>query len=199
MSKPEFYTDEHALKELSRSNPEAYRYLFDRYFSALCNFLVAYLHNRNISEEIALDIFTILWEKRAQIDIRQSLKGYLFTSAKNRAISHIRKEKREIFSQLEVNHPVIDQQPDSHNSLENQELHLIIRKAIDELPERSRMIYKMAWEEDLSYKAIAEKLAISPKTVENQMGIALKKLRQQLQPYYRQIFMLFLMSGKFFS
>lgn len=78
----------------------------------------------------------------------------------------------------------------SQQLMENNELREIINTAINKLPEKSKQIYQMAWEENLSHKEIAEQLGITPKTVENHVGIALRKLRESLNPYYQQIFML---------
>ena len=72
--------------------------------------------------------------------------------------------------------------------METNELHDLIEKAILKLPEKSRQVYQLAWEENLSYNEIAEQLGLSPKTVENHVGIALRKLRESLRPYYKQIF-----------
>ena len=72
--------------------------------------------------------------------------------------------------------------------MENNELYNLIESAIQKLPEKSRKVYQMAWEENLSYAEIAEKLGLSSKTVENHIGIALHKLRESLKPYYKQIF-----------
>ena len=69
------------------------------------------------------------------------------------------------------------------------ELRNLIESAIQKLPEKSRQVYQMAWEENLSYNEIAEKLGLSSKTVENHVGIALRKLRESLGPYYKQIFL----------
>ncbi|MBW8333023.1 MAG: LuxR C-terminal-related transcriptional regulator [Prolixibacteraceae bacterium] len=69
----------------------------------------------------------------------------------------------------------------------------LIDAATGKLPEKSRQIYKLAWEENLSHKDIAEQLGITPKTVENHVGIALRKLCESLQPYYKQIFMSWVM------
>jgi len=76
----------------------------------------------------------------------------------------------------------------SQSILEGDELRVIINEAIFKLPEKSKQIYLMAWEENLSYKEIACKIGLSPKTVENHVGIALRKLRESLRPYYKQIF-----------
>ena len=187
-SRPKYQDEKFLLREVARDNLSAYRQLFDQYFVDLCNFLMIYLHNKSFAEEIALEVFAAVWEKRASIGIHSSLKAYLFTSAKNRAISFYRREKQALFSQLDVESDQLLPDTSSQFYLENQELKQIIEDAIAALPEKSRQIYRMAWEDDLSHKEIAEKLGITPKTVENHVGIALRKLKTSLAPYYRQIF-----------
>jgi RNA polymerase sigma-70 factor (ECF subfamily) len=73
--------------------------------------------------------------------------------------------------------------------MEENELRALIETAINKLPEKSRQIYLMARNENLSHKEIAARLGITPKTVENHVGIALHKLRESLRPFYKQIFM----------
>ncbi|MGV8093883.1 MAG: RNA polymerase sigma-70 factor [Mangrovibacterium sp.] len=185
--------DDMALFErISEGDMKAYRALFSRYFPDLCNFLLLYLHSKEICEEVALDIFAYIWEKKESIEIRTSVKNFLFGAAKNKAIDYFRKEQQRLFSSLSSTEFLIPEGKSSELILENKELQEIIQKAIDDLPEKSRLIYQMAWEEDLSYKEIASRLNLSVKTVENHIGIALKKLRESLHPYYKQIFMLLL-------
>lgn len=186
------------LQKIATGDLSSYRKLFDLYFSDLCNFLLMYLHNRSFSEEIALDIFTQIWEKRESLDIHTSLRSYLFISAKNRAISFFRREKQHIFTSLEIEQEQLSVDFNSQFFLESQELKELIEEAINSLPEKNRLIYQMAWEENMSYKEIAETLGISVKTVENQVGIALRKLRAALAPYYKQIFILSLFFNRLF-
>ncbi|WP_423130623.1 RNA polymerase sigma-70 factor [Gaoshiqia sp. Z1-71] len=180
------------LKKIAQGDLSAYRFLFDSYFSDLCNFLLTYLHNQSFAEEIALEVFTQIWERRESLELRSSLRAYLFTSAKNRAVSFYRREKQQLFTRLEIEEDQLSVDFNSQFYLENQELRQIIEGAINSLPEKSRQIYRLAWEENLSHKEIAEKLAISVKTVENHVGIALRKLRSALAPYYKQIFIFWL-------
>ncbi|HBL74790.1 MAG: hypothetical protein A2W90_08085 [Bacteroidetes bacterium GWF2_42_66] len=192
--KSSFVNDKTAFDEVSKGNLEAYRHLFDNHFSDLCNFLLLYLHNRKLAEEIALDIFAYIWEKRESIQIKNSFKGFLFAAAKNKAVSHYRKEQKGLFSSLPIEGLNLPEPDSSQQTLENEELRQIIDRAIESLPPKSRMIYQMAWEENLSQKEIAQKLGLSPKTVENHVGIALRKLRETLKPYHEQIFILWLTS-----
>ena len=183
-----FKDDTEALLELAEGNIFAYRHLFDHHFSDLCNFLLIYLHRKELSEEIALDIFTYIWEKRESIQIKATFKSFLFAAAKNKAITLYRKEHQKMFSQIESSDLPLSNETDAQFLMENNELRDLIEKAILKLPEKSRQVYQMAWEENLSYNEIAEQLGLSPKTVENHIGIALRKLRETLRPYYKQIF-----------
>lgn len=183
-----YHEDQKILERIAAGDIQAYRTLFDRHFSDLCNFLLIYLHNRSFAEEVALDIFATVWEKSSGIAIHTSIKAYLFTAAKNRAISIFRRNKSHLLAELDMEQSQLIADERSHLYLENEELRQLIDKAIESLPEQSRKIYLMAWEENLSHKEIAQKLGVSPKTVENHVGIALRKLRVQLQPFYKQLF-----------
>jgi RNA polymerase sigma-70 factor (ECF subfamily) len=184
-----FKNDEDALLKLAAGDLAAYRYVFDNHFTDLCNFLRIYLHSKEFSEEIALELFEFIWEKRETLQIRATFKAFLFSSARNRAISHYRKEHRTVFSSLEFSETVMDDPQTSQHFMEAEELRKIIETAISKLPEKSRQIYLMAREENLSHKEIAARLGITSKTVENHVGIALRKLRDTLAPFYKQIFM----------
>ena len=188
MAMKNFKDDSDALIQLAEGNVFAYRHLFDHHFSDLCNFLLIYLHRKELSEEIALDIFTFIWEKRETLDIKATFKSFLFAAAKNKAITLYRKEHQKMFSQIESSDLPVSNEPDAQFLMETNELHDLIEKAILKLPEKSRQVYQLAWEENLSYNEIAEQLGLSPKTVENHVGIALRKLRESLRPYYKQIF-----------
>lgn len=192
MLKQVFISDTEALQRMVEGDMVAYRYLFDQHFADLCNFLLIYLHSKELSEEIALEIFTFIWEKRKTLQIKATFKAFLFSSAKNRAISLYRKEQKKLFTSIDFGQSVSLEDSNSPHFLENIELRELINTAIDKLPEKSRQIYLMAWDENLSHKEIAEQMGITPKTVENHVGIALRKLRESLSPYYRQIFVLFL-------
>jgi RNA polymerase sigma-70 factor, ECF subfamily len=188
MSKQFFKNDSEALLQMADGNIYAYRFLFDNHFSNLCNFLLIYLHSKELSEEIAIDIFAYIWEKRQTLQIKVTFKSFLFAAAKNKAISLYRKEHHKLFTSIDASESAMPNDSSSQFLLEENELRVIINEAILKLPEKSRQIYLMAWEENLSYKEIAGQLGLSQKTVENHVGIALRKLRESLKPYYKQIF-----------
>ncbi|RKD90684.1 RNA polymerase sigma-70 factor [Mangrovibacterium diazotrophicum] len=185
-----YLDDNDILEQIAKGDLGAYRCLFDKYFAELCNFLLIYLRDKSFAEEVALDIFAVVWERREQLHVHTNIRAYLFTAGKNKAISIFRRSKQHLLSSLDVEDQPTISDLSSEQYLENKELRELINRAIASLPEQSRKIYQLAWEENLSHKEIAEKLDLSPKTVENHVGIALRKLREQLSPYYRQIFLL---------
>lgn len=193
MLKGVFIDESEVMQRLAKGDMAAYRHLFDQHFADLCNFLLIYLHSRELAEEIALEIFTYVWERRETLQIKATFKSFLFSSAKNRAISLYRKNQKKLFTSIDSEQSISQEDTSSPYFLENIELREIINTAIERLPEKSKQIYLMAWEQNLSHKEIAEQMGITPKTVENHVGIALRKLRESLSPYYRQIFILFLL------
>lgn len=131
----------------------------------------------DLARSLVQQVFVDLWTKRNQISIKQSVKAYLYNAVKNKAIDHLRKHKQTTpFSEHEEK---IKIQPFKDPVQEAEELGRI-NEAINSLPPKCKEIFMLCKFEDLKYKQIAEKLNISIKTVEMQMGIALKKLRAKL-------------------
>lgn len=161
---------------------EAYQSLFEKYYPQLVRFAMVYVKDSDIAEEIVQDLFVKLWIKKDTLKIKSAFKSYLFSAVRNRAFNYFRDKKE--YLNVESDLPLIDK-ISSHQDSTNfdfEKLQAAVKSAIEALPEKCRKIFRMSREEELTYKQIAEKLDVSPKTVENQMGIALKKLRESLQP-----------------
>ena len=161
----------------------AYESLFKRYYQELYRFAYNYLRDQVPSEEMAQEVFLYLWEKRDQIEIKTTLKTYLYSAVKNKCLNYIKYEvprKQE----LEESHLslMITNQPEE--GAESEKLKKYITAAIDQLPNKCRQIFVLSRNAGLTYEEIAEEMDISVKTVENQMSIALKKLRESLKPVY---------------
>ena len=118
-------------------------------------------------------------------------KAFLFTTARNLALDLFRRRKIiPIDAVADISEELAAEDgPDSAETLNRQqELHLL-SEAVQALPDRCRQVLTLRLLYALSHKEIAEQLGITPKTVENHVGIALRKLRELLRPYYKQIFM----------
>ena len=181
------------FNRMAEGDKDAFRFFFEKYYPDLCNLVNLYLHDSMMSEEIVQDIFIYLWEKKDTLKINSSVKSYLLRASKNRSMNYIRNEKTKlaIHNKLTETDYNSYEMPDS--VLDANQLRDIINAAIDSLPERCREVYILGKEKNLSYEEISGELGITVKTVEVQMGKALKRLREQLRPYYQDIFILFLL------
>ena len=180
------------FQRMAQGDDQALRFFFDKYYDELCNYVNLYIRNKAISEDIVQEIFIYLWEKRAVILMDSSVKSYLIRASRNRFLNHLRDEKSHQAIQNTVSSKTEKYITPNYNLLDVNKIEEIINISIDNLPPRCREVYLLHKNDELSYKEIASKMEITEKTVENQMTIALKKLKEQLAPYYEQIFVLLL-------
>lgn len=169
------------LKLIKQGDQIAFRHLFYQYADSLERFITYYIHDREKSQDLVLDIFTYIWENRQNFEIKRTLKAYLFQAARNKSFTYIRDKKIPVYLE-EMEGMEIVQNYDSE--LELQELHHLIEEAVSLLPDKCREIFRKSREENLTNKEIAGQLHISEKTVEGQITIALKKIRIHLGDSY---------------
>jgi RNA polymerase sigma-70 factor (ECF subfamily) len=172
----------------------AFRYFFEKYYTDLCNFVNLYVHDTVLAEEIVEDIFVYFWENKEHLRLTHSVKSYLFSASKYRSLNEIRNQntRKRILQGLKINN-VDDQANHEEFYLDTEEFRSVLNAAIEDLPPKCKEIFLLCKVKNLSHREIAEKLNISAKTVENQITIALKKLRTSLAPYRKEIFILFLL------
>jgi RNA polymerase sigma-70 factor, ECF subfamily len=163
---------------------------FETFFHQLYPPLVAFLRHRtgsaSAAEDLAQDAFVALWQKRADIDPDRSLRAYLFRTARNAATSHGRRRRLEerVRRWFRLD-PAPIRAPDDHTS--DGELRAALRTAIAALPPRCREVFLLARDAHMSYAEIANSLGLSPRTVENHMGHALRLLRTSLHDHRRSL------------
>jgi RNA polymerase sigma-70 factor (ECF subfamily) len=179
-------SDFELIDKINAGDKLAFKILFDKYYSQMTKTAYLFVKDSDTAEEIVQEFFIKLWIKKNEININSSVKSYLFQSIRFRSINYNRDHKRiasENF-ELELINDSIE------NQFEDFDYDIIKNKlvaGIDSLPEKCKIIFLLSREESLTYKQIAEKLDISQKTVENQIGIALKKLREKLQPLLKNL------------
>lgn len=165
------------LQKIAQGDEESFTEAFDRYYAGLCYYADRFIHDTDESRSLVQQVFVDLWMKRHKLVIEQSLKAYLFTTVKNYSLDYLKHKLVETKYLREA-------QPESvtidRDLIEEAELNARINSAVEELPEKCREIFTLCRFGELHYSDIAQKLGISIKTVEMQMGIALKKLRAKL-------------------
>jgi RNA polymerase sigma-70 factor (ECF subfamily) len=168
--------------KVKMGNEQAFEALFHAYYKSLCYYAKQILNDEKAAEEITQDIFVKLWEKRLLLNINTSIKNYLFRSVKNACLNLIQHNKIKSKYSGSI-HNSSKQNTEPSNYFIEIELAEKIEAAIKSLPDKRREIFRLSQEEGLKYKEIAERLKISIKTVETQIGLALKTLRNKLKDY----------------
>jgi len=165
--------------------------LFKSHYAELCAFANKYLEDVDAAEETVQAFFVKFWENRETVNIKTSQRSYIFTAIKNACLNQIKHIKiREEYKVVNLREKE-DSQYSVDEEFEASELDQKIRKSIESLPEGRRRVFIMSRFEGLKYKEIAEKLNISIKTVENQMGSALKYLKSELSDYLVTLVLMF--------
>lgn len=170
--------DKYLFEEIKAGNKGAFDSLFRLYYQDLCRYALFMSCNADEAEEIVQEMFFKLWQNHKQINIPVAVKSYLYASIKNAVLNNFKHEKIKLAYIKEKQLQEYDL--DSSEIMENAESLSNISNAIEQLPQKRREIFIMCKLDGLKYKEIAEKLDISIKTVENQMGEALKFLREKL-------------------
>jgi RNA polymerase sigma-19 factor, ECF subfamily len=156
---------------------QAYKQLFLFFYPSLVPFAVSIVKSKQLAEEIVSDVFITIWQKRQQLDKVDNLKFYLFTAVKNRCITHLNGSKNKNAINIEeVSVEFRSLFHDPEQKMISAETINKIRAAIQDLPPKCQLIFRLVKEEGLKYKEVAELLQLSIKTVENQMSIAFKKI-----------------------
>ena len=157
--------------------------LFRSHYAALHAFARGYIEDPQQAEEMVQDVFFKIWEKRDQIEINISLKSYLYSSVRNHCLNHLKHLKvRSRYSDFVMNHES-ELHSDVEEKLDFSELQEKVHELMQSLPEQCQRIFRMSRFEGKKQREIAEELGISIKTVENQMGRALKVMREGLKGY----------------
>jgi len=171
-------------KSLSVDSEQEFERLFKEHFKSLYAYAFTILKNEAIAEEIVQNVFFKVWEKKVPDTIQTSLKAYLYKAVYHESLNYLKHQKIKAQYQLHVMHQSKNQMDQSASrKMMLKELEEKLRDAMNALPQQCRTIFQMSRFDGLKYQEIADQLGISVKTVENQMGKALKQLRVKLIDY----------------
>lgn len=171
------------LKRIRKGDIGSFQDLFHRFYSGMFGYAESLVRKEGVAEEIVQDVFYNIWKNRESLWITTSWQSYLYRSVYNNAMMHLRKYRRE--SLLDDTFSLEHQTgaPDPLEELQYQEVTDLVTRTLERLPSRTREIFLLNRQEGMKYREIAEKLSISVKTVEANMGKALKALRNSLEKY----------------
>ncbi|MEO8961160.1 MAG: RNA polymerase sigma-70 factor [Ginsengibacter sp.] len=165
---------------LAKRNEKAFEQVFKTHFKSLHSYAVTIVKDEAAAEEIVQGIFFKLWERPGSLSITGSVAAYLYKAVYNESLNHLKHIKVRQKHQSHVLYQMKNETESAAKKISLKELESRLHKALQELPEQCRTIFQLSRFEELKYREIADRLNISPKTVENQMGKALKILRMKL-------------------
>jgi RNA polymerase sigma-70 factor (ECF subfamily) len=172
--------DTEIARRIRNGDAGQFESLFRSSYVSLVRYARTMIKDHDTAEEIVQDLFFRLWQDKENLKIESSLNGYLFRSVHNRCL-HFIEHKRVIARHVEeISYSQSENQESPSDILNYKELQEKIARIIEKLPERCGKIFTMSRFEGLKYNEIAEKLSVSVKTVEANMGKALKEFRKEL-------------------
>jgi RNA polymerase sigma-70 factor (ECF subfamily) len=174
--------EEKTWRSIQQKDGQAFEKYYKEHYK---NFFLAafnYLKDTGLAEEIVNDVFLKLWETADTIRIESSLRSYIYRAVINRSLNELNKNKRDHQHQIEFSRRPED--TFELKEMEENELKISLYKAIDQLPEQCRKVFRMSRFEELRQQEIADRLNISIKTVKNHITHALKQLNKVLADWH---------------
>lgn len=169
-------------QSIAGNDQRALKALYDHYGERFFHLAYAILHSREMAEEVVADVLIQVWKKRARIGTIDNFFFYLYITTRNISISYLRKYQHKKHINLdELTTPYYQLDTTPEDLMITGEAIQRINQAINDLPPKCRLIFKLVKEDGLKYKEVATLLHIDPKTVENQVGIALKKVHASIK------------------
>ena len=185
--------DDH-LAHLRRTDEAAWmEAVFRAFYAPLGQVVYRVVPDRDVVEDLLQDVFLRLWQGRAEVPALLSHRAYLTRAALNAALRYQQRGQRQVAwdeAPTEATASVVG--PEALAALHHADTETAVAAALALLPPQCRVVFELSRYEELSYQQIAETLAISPKTVENQMGKALRVLRGALAGVVRNLYLVLL-------
>jgi len=173
---------------LAQRDETAFEQVFKTYFKRLHAYAFTILRDEATAEEMVQQVFFKLWDRSEGLNFTGSVSAYLYRAVHNESLNYIKHQKVRTNHQLHVAYSMKNEVEHPAKKVFANELEKKVHSAMNELPEQCRTIFQMSRFDELKYREIADKLGISVKTVENQMGKALKLMRVKLVDFLTFIF-----------
>ena len=169
------------------SDTNAFKALYLHMMPSLSRFAASFLKDTQAAEDVVADIFATLWNNRTSLGSVDNLKVYLYASVRNACLTYLEKRNRITFYAFDEMDVVLERlaAPGHHpeDQLISREMTDAIQAAVESMPPKCRMIFRLAREEKLRYKEIAAILNISVRTIDSQMAIAFQRIQRNIVPH----------------
>ncbi|MBC7901963.1 MAG: RNA polymerase sigma-70 factor [Gemmatimonadaceae bacterium] len=171
------------VRLLGNRDEKAFEQVFKTHFKSLHGYAFSIVKDEVAAEEMVQNVFYKIWEKADQLNITAPIAAYLYRSVYNESLNYIKHQKVKSVYKAHKTYEMKDETDSASKKVLLGELENNLRVALNDLPEQCRTIFQLSRFDELRYREIADKLGISVKTVENQMGKALRILRLRLADF----------------
>jgi RNA polymerase sigma-70 factor (ECF subfamily) len=169
---------------MSGNQSKAFQRLFEEHAEALHRYAYRIVRSREMAEDVVQDVFFRLWRVWDRIEIGAYTRAYLYVTTRSRALNHIKRELREERRRMTTVHGIVSEEaalpPEGETRMDADEIVNAIEQVLKQMPPRQREVAALRLRHQLTTREIAERLSISPRTVEVHIGRATKALREQL-------------------
>ena len=169
------------LKVVFEDDHDAFKRLFFEFYPSLCLYARRYVSCPVVCEDIVQEVFYNIWKNRKIVNIHTSFRNFLITSVKNSCMDHLRKEYSH--NRYTENHTPSTTTMSPIDIYTTNELQEMLKRSLDKLPLNIQSAFNMSRTQNMTYKEIATKMKVSPKTVESYISQALSILRKELKDY----------------
>lgn len=180
--------EQQILKKVSKGDSQSFRTLYMHYYNRLFQFALLFLHSEPASEDVVEDIFFNIWKDRGTLTDIPNFQAYIYQAVRNGCLNVLKSgyvSKRDELPETELQVKIASDSP--LDELAYKELSNAVQQAVDALPERCRIIFKMAKEDDMSQQEIADALNVQLCTVQRQILLAKDKIKQAISPFLEKI------------
>jgi RNA polymerase sigma-70 factor (ECF subfamily) len=173
-------SDEELAASIVAGSANAFEQLFRAHYPGMCVFAARMVSSRDVAEDLVQEVFLYVWRQRDVWRVESSVRQYLYSALRHGALRFLRHE-RVVQKRQPETIALFDRAPRLADAdLESSETISLVQAAVARLPERCRLVYTLHREQGMSYAEVAAVMGISAKTVDVQMGRALKSLRRLL-------------------
>lgn len=173
--------DRTCIQGIHEGDEHAFKLLFMKYYSSMSSIAANFVDSNDIGKEVAQEVLLNIWERGKDWQPQGPLKSYLYHSVYKKSLNYIKQDqrRRNAMQRFKFEHEF--QNISGYNETDTDDLVQQIWKAVNKLPKQRYIIFTLQKKYGLTYREVAEIMEISTKTVENQMGKALKFLREELK------------------
>lgn len=184
------FNEKKLIQGLKAGESSDFNEIFNQYYFALCKYAFLFVKDELISEEIVEECFFRLWQNRAGLKIRESLKSYLFKAVHNISLNYLQhlkviKNYKDLHVNIHESKEVLYEEFESSplQALQFKEFEIKLKEAIDDMPSQQKKVFSMNRFDGKKYREIADELGISITTVKSHMSSALEHLRVKLKEF----------------